>query len=333
MIAWNPPRALIQSLCLVITLSACSDSFGPRWVDRVTIDPDSAHLEVGESAVFVAIARDQNGNPLESDWPQFIDWNEAGGSVFRFETTDDGRLSLTALREGGGSVSGRLGRANPRFQVWVRPPGLDRIELSSTPVASAYQNSSLSVLLFDTAGVPMNPGRFRISWAVADTSLATAFFPFRDVETVSIRGSGQASDASPREGTTTLSLVVNGIRTTFDLQVTAQPLGPIESPGVTAIDPTTIEVVWTRNSQASRGYRVTRARDPSGPFSEVRSPTGGSFASFDTTWVDRGLEPSGTYFYQVQSCNQWGCALSPSPLGSATTPSPSGNRSLEGGRR
>lgn len=326
--------ALLVCTCLfVVTISACSDSFGPRWVDRVTIDPDSAHLEVGESAVFVATALDQNGNPLASDWPQFIEWNEAGGSIFRFETMDDGSLNLTALREGGGSVSGRLGRANPRFQVWVRPPGLDRIELSSTPIASAYQNSSLSVLLLDTAGIPMDPGRFRISWAVADTSLATAFFPFRDVEAVSIRGSGQASDASPRSGTTTLTVVVNGIRTEFDLQVTAEPLGPTESPEVLATGPTTIQVVWARNSQASRGYRVTRADDPSGPFLQVRSPVGGSFASFDTTWVDRGVAPSGTYFYRVQSCNQWGCAVNPSPVGSVTTPGPSANRSIQEGRR
>ncbi len=319
---------LAFTLALLLVLSGCSDRFGPRWVDRVTVQPDSAHVEVGETATFTPVVRDQNGEEFPGEWPGYVHWNAVG--PVSVGTDETGQLVVTGINEGRGGAVGTLGRATTGVPVYVRPPGLTRIEITDNAgndlvnsglLMSSFGGVDANLHLYDTAGALMAPNRFRVSWQVSDTILARVRFPIGFDSHAAVGGLATTNGTVRLEGTLDLTAVVNGLKRTVPVRVTAEPVGPTAGPVVQALSATSIQVAWNRNAGGREGYRITRGPEASGSYTEVRRTPGGTFASFDTTWVDSGVEPGRTYFYRVQACNKWGCSLEPSAASAAVTTS------------
>ncbi|MBS2025462.1 MAG: fibronectin type III domain-containing protein, partial [Deltaproteobacteria bacterium] len=77
-----------------------------------------------------------------------------------------------------------------------------------------------------------------------------------------------------------------------------------------------VDLAWTASATAT-GYKVARAPNSGGPYTQVGTPTG-------TSYSDTGLTASTTYFYVVQAVNAAGTSEK-SNEASATTNPPAAN--------
>jgi fibronectin type 3 domain-containing protein len=66
----------------------------------------------------------------------------------------------------------------------------------------------------------------------------------------------------------------------------------------TAVDPTDIALNWQDNSNNELGFQIQRATSSNGPWSVV-----GTVGPNVTTYTDTGLDPSTTYYYEVDAYN------------------------------
>jgi hypothetical protein len=294
--------------------AGCADVTGPRWVETIDIGPDSLHLVPGESGIFrVFRVLDQYGDELSDEWIQRVKWSSMNPSVAIFESVEEG-VSVTALEPGIAAVRAELGRGSEDAAVYISPPGLGHFEIDPSPVTVSLVTGLATAYarLFDTAGDSMDHAGFRLSWATADTSIAYIPNQANSILFARIRGR--------RVGQTRLRLTVSGETVSTDLFVVPEPLTP-PAPTVNTVSSTSLRVVWGSIWGAFSGYRVYRSTSVGGPYSQVGSTvvTPGEDAYRDTTFVDTGLSPSTTYFYQIEACQPAEGCSEKSPLGSGTT--------------
>lgn len=158
---------------LVGTLVACVDSTQPSPVADLRLEPDSVHLEPGESATFSALPLGPNGEELP-DRAGRVEWEIEDGSVASM-VQQDGTVTVTAEDLGVSGLRATLARGNGRGLVVVQPPGLDRIEIDPSSVVVVDGASvTFRAVLLDAEGNEMDPNGFRISWAVGDDDVAYA---------------------------------------------------------------------------------------------------------------------------------------------------------------
>jgi chitodextrinase len=84
---------------------------------------------------------------------------------------------------------------------------------------------------------------------------------------------------------------------TTPASASANPAAP-SNLTTTAVDPTDITLNWQDNSNNELGFQIQRAISSDGPWSVV-----GSVGSNVTTYTDTGLDPSTTYYYEVDAFN------------------------------
>jgi len=298
-----------------IWLTGCSDETGPRWVQTIDIGPDSLHLAPGGTG-FIRVVRalDQYGDELPKDWLPFVTWNNLTPSVITMEEQEGG-VSVTALNTGRGEIRAELGRDHPQAPIYIHPSGLRRIEIDPPMMTVSLLSGTGTAYarLYDSSGVEINPNGYRLSWKTADTTIAVTanphFFEFAKVKGV-------------KAGRTRLRLVVGDETVSSDVRVVAAPLAPW-APAVNTLSSESLELIWLPVTGAGDGYRLYRSLSEGGPYAHIASPgEGQTFATWDTTFVDTGLNPGTTYFYQVEACH-WGpggCSER-SPPGSGTTAS------------
>ena len=195
--------------------TACQSVTEPRYVDVVFLNPDSAILEVGQSAhLDVRVL-----NPRGEHMPERVDrvgWSLSDEELATAELTPDG-FRVTALALGTVRLTVALGRGSGAANIHVQPSGLDRIEIRPAPVELVRQESIvLEALLFDSSGSALSPDGFRISWKLNDESIA--FLTSRDFQTGIATGPTTGIRGS-RVGSTRLTLVVGSLRVSTDLVV------------------------------------------------------------------------------------------------------------------
>jgi hypothetical protein len=94
---------------------------------------------------------------------------------------------------------------------------------------------------------------------------------------------------------------------------TVPPAGPM-SLAAAAVSPQAVDLTWTDNSLIEDGYKVERAPAEAGPYSAITT-----LAANSTSYRDRGLSGSTTYWYRVRATREGGFSDF-SNSASATTP-------------
>lgn len=94
-----------------------------RPVDRVEISPSSVTLEIGQNRQFTATARASDGSRLEG---RAVAWSSSNTKVVTIGNDGIAR----AVGEGSANVEARIEGKKASAAVTVRPPAVDRIEIS-----------------------------------------------------------------------------------------------------------------------------------------------------------------------------------------------------------
>lgn len=314
-------RTTVVVGCL-LAVGACEFDVSPSVPGDIVLQPDTADVEVGEVTEHYVAVLDQRGDAMPAEWLSRVEWMV---DPERAEIEVDGdRLLVTPKVKGRLPLAGELGNVRSRFEFWVHPPGLARIELDPPEplvVGARYRRLAFPVLIHED-GYEMARADFRLSYVVADTTLATVI----DQHTrILIWGNafGTSSDGvEPTAGQTTLHVFASGgVSQGFDLHVTLEPTPIEEPPTVEVVSPSELRVSWTSVSDALGGYDLESAPDSAGPWTHLTTTGSNAAVPYnDTTYVDEGLAPGSTRFYRVRGCNIQGCALEYSPVGKGTTP-------------
>jgi hypothetical protein len=253
---------------------------------------------------------DQNGDELPEEWFSDVVWTNVTPWLTAVEPLENG-VSVTALEEGIGAVRAELGRDESQAPIYIHPPGLHGIEIEPSPVTPSLLSGRVlaNARLYDASGAEMNPRGFRLSWETADTTIAY----------ISNFASEFAVVWGRRLGQTRLRLIVGDTTVSADVLVISEPLPPV-APTVSTLSSNSLGVIWGRVFGADDGYRVFRSTSAKGTYSHIAS-TGSAtfFASMDTTYVDPGLSPGTTYFYQIEACHPTEGCSARSSSGSGTT--------------
>jgi hypothetical protein len=293
--------------------AGCADTIGPRWVQTVDVGPDSLHLEPGESGdLRVFRVLDQNGDELPEEWFSDVVWTNVTPWLTAVEPLGNG-VSVTALETGIGAVRAKLGRDESQASIYIHPPGLHGIEIDPSPFTLSTLGGRVlaNARLYDASGAEMSTRGFRLSWETADTTVA--YISNFAYEFAIVWGR--------RVGQTRLRLIVGDTTVSADVFVVSEPVPPA-APDVFMLSSNSLEVIWNRVLQANGGYRVFRSTSAAGTYSHIAS-TGSAtfFASMDTTYVDSGLSPGTTYFFQIEACHVTEGCSARSSSGSGTTAS------------
>jgi hypothetical protein len=109
----------------------------------------------------------------------------------------------------------------------------------------------------------------------------------------------------------------SGQNSDFTISEPAQSLPSLPgNPSMTSVEglsSTSLQIQWTLASGQVDQYRIERAQDMGGPFSQVTVVQGGS-----DHFIDTGLTPATSYFYQVTAINQTGESTPSLALGGST---------------
>src|SRR5690348_5270889 len=180
-------------------LAAAADSSGdsipgrkPGPVASVTVSPESATVNVGDSAGFFADLRDAAGIPARD---ANVKWSVADSTVARIEGAFGQSVILRALRRGSTTVTAR---SHGKSGTWLLvvdslppppSPGDSVATVEVTPSAdtvAAGDSASFFAILRDANGNILS-GR-AVSWTVSDSSVARIEGAFG--QTVVIRAVG-----------------------------------------------------------------------------------------------------------------------------------------------
>jgi uncharacterized protein YjdB len=177
----------------------------PPTVARVTVEPDSADLVVGDSLSASALPQDSAGDVVSG---QTVDWGSNNPSV----ATVTGSGSIEALSPGTAIITASAAHRSGMLRLTIRQKPVSSVRLSPTSadlITGATQQFSVSVL--DKNGTPLT-GR-TVQWSSASTQVAT----------ISTSGLVTASAT----GTTTITASCEGKSATASITVTPPPAIPV----------------------------------------------------------------------------------------------------------
>ena len=183
------------TFALILGTVSCGDSFIPEFVASIRLKPDSVHISAGQTAVFSAIPRNEDGTELP-ERAERVQWRVNRTSVATIDGEVGEELGVTAVAIGTATLTATLGRGVNTANVYVQPPGLVNIEIVPSVIdVSRGQRPRAESRLYDAQGELLAPEGFRISWATADTRIVfvgaptgpNADFLARRVGTTSIR--------------------------------------------------------------------------------------------------------------------------------------------------
>ena len=199
--------ARLVALALISVLSGACESFQPEWVETLVLSPDSLHISVGETAIFEAVPLSERGTEL-LDRAERVQWTL--NSPIASLQANGGASSITANALGAAQVTARLGRGLVRGNVYVQPPGLDRIAIVPDRVEiNRGERPRVESRLFDAQGNELDPDGFRISWKFVDAAIGFVGTP-----------TGAGTDLlGRRSGTTQLRLIVGDLSTSIPFVV------------------------------------------------------------------------------------------------------------------
>ena len=192
-------------------LAAAADSSGdsipgrkPGPVASVTVSPESATVNVGDSAGFFADLRDAAGIPARD---ANVKWSVADPTVARIEGEFGQSLILRALRRGSTRVTARShGKSGTALLVVDSlppppPPGDSVATVEVTPSAdtvAAGDSASFFATLRDANGNILS-GR-TVSWTVSDSSVARIEGAFGQTVVIRAVAAGFALVTASSEG-------------------------------------------------------------------------------------------------------------------------------------
>ena len=256
-------------VCLVVfaaVLAGCSDRTGPRAVDDIRLRPDSAHLEPGETSVHRIVVLDEHDREMAAEWLPRIEWTLHAPDLADLEVDGD-EVRVAAKAPGTVNLSAELASVERMFTVWVRPPGLARIEVEPDPVVvSTSGRLWVTTRLYHVDGHEMDPRDFRLSWSVVDTTLATVPIHSQRSTAGLVGVAGNSGEyETGKTGETTLVARVSGEVALVDLLVTLEPTPFAEAPRAEVESPSAVAVTWPTMFEARDGYEVERAGAADGP--------------------------------------------------------------------
>jgi len=192
-------------------LAAAADSSGdsipgrkPGPVASVTVSPESATVNVGDSAGFFADLRDAAGIPARD---ANVKWSVADPTVARIEGEFGQSVILRALRRGSTTVTARShGKSGTALLVVDSlppppPPGDSVATVEVTPSAdtvAAGDSASFFATLRDANGNILS-GR-TVSWTVSDSSVARIEGAFGQTVVIRAVAAGFALVTASSEG-------------------------------------------------------------------------------------------------------------------------------------
>ncbi len=193
----------LMGLFLLALASGACESFQPEWVETLTLSPDSLHITVGETATFEARPFSERGTELP-DRAERVRWS-LNSSVASLQA-NGGTSSVTGIALGTARVVAGLGRGVVQGNVFVQPPGLDRIAIVPDRVEiNRGERPRVESRLYDAAGNVLPPAGFRISWKLVDSNVGFVGTP-----------TGANTDLlGQRVGTTQLVLIVGDLSTSI----------------------------------------------------------------------------------------------------------------------
>jgi len=202
--ACNERDGASRPLGLTMATDSSTDSIPgrkPGPVASVTVSPESATVNVGDSAGFFADLRDAAGIPARD---ANVKWSVADPTVARIEGDFGQSVILRALRRGSTTVTARThGKSGIALLVVdsVPPPGDSVATVEVTPSAdtvAAGDSASFSAILRDANGNILS-GR-AVSWTVSDSSVAQIQGAFGQTVVVRAVGAGFALVTASSEG-------------------------------------------------------------------------------------------------------------------------------------
>jgi hypothetical protein len=194
-----------------LAIGGCGgDGTGPEYVAKVVLEPDSAHVEPGESVSFQAVPL----GPRDQRYPERaerVKWTLLTPDVAELEVTGSG-ATISAQEVGTARFEATLGRGSGIGRVFVNPPGLASIEIQpSQIVLRRFTGVQARAILRGEDGQVLPPEGFRISWESSNPDILyivpnTAVTPF-------------AAVSGRQPGSATLRLVVGPLTTAITVRV------------------------------------------------------------------------------------------------------------------
>lgn len=205
--ACNERDGASRPLGLTTATDSSTDSIPgrkPGPVASVTVSPEAATVNVGDSAGFFADLRDAAGIPARD---ANVKWSVADPTVARIEGDFGQSVILRALRRGSTTVTARTHGKSGVALLAVDslppppPPGDSVATVEVTPSAdtvAAGDSASFSAILRDANGNILS-GR-AVSWTVSDSSVAQPQGAFGQTVVVRAVGAGFALVTASSEG-------------------------------------------------------------------------------------------------------------------------------------
>lgn len=119
----------ISLLVLVLFLTACDgDSTGVDLVEHIEVSSTSEQITEGESALFVGVAKNDRGQPLQN---RQLTWAVDPSSLAEVEVgSDHGTAMVRALRAGKGTVNAAVDGVWGEAELTIRPLSPTEIQVS-----------------------------------------------------------------------------------------------------------------------------------------------------------------------------------------------------------
>ncbi len=158
------PHAAILAAVTMLAAVGCSDTVRPRFVNSISLEPDSVFLRPGEQAVFQGRARDPRDEDLP-DAPPFIRWRSVRPDLATVSDTVGASITVQAIEVGSAEIEAELGRGSASAFVHVTPPGEIGVEIVSPQDAfEVGRGMRLRVVLTRPNGDTVDAVGYRMSW-------------------------------------------------------------------------------------------------------------------------------------------------------------------------
>lgn len=186
-------RALRMAAGTVLLAVGCSETTRPEYVAELFLEPDSAHLALGQEVALSARPLGPQGEHYD-ERAMRVTWESESPEVATLDTDTGPTTTAHAEALGQAIVRATLGRGESTARIYVHPAGLASIAIDPSPVTLARATHAMvHAVLLDAQGDTLSPGGFRISWAVDDADIVFLSSEVGPVADLFGRGEGQAN--------------------------------------------------------------------------------------------------------------------------------------------